>query len=234
MHRFAQPYYIYLIPMLLAAVVSLRVFIEKWPAPYRIFSALLFATLAIEFGAIFWMWDLYKLNGWWNYKSWNTWIYNAGHLILLALLVWFYHGMITSERVKKVIRWIGGLALLLLIGIYIFYTHTSHVAYFLLHSFPAILFALFYFRQLLKNDEVIRLEKDPGVWISIGVFIYNMANLPVFSFIDYLNKTNLKTASATLYYNDALNILSYTLFLIAFLCKPQPKPLPSSSSSPHY
>lgn len=231
MHRFAQPYYIYLIPMLLAAVVSLRVFIEKWPKPYRIFSALLFATLVIEFGGIFWMWDLYKMSG---YAQTNTWIYNAGHLIRLALLTWFYHDMITSERVKKAIRRIGALALLLLIGIYIFYTHTSHVAYFVVHSFPAILFALLYFRQLLNNDEVIRLEKDPGVWISIGVFIYNMANLPVFSFIDYLNKTNLTTASVTLYFNDALNILTYTLFLIAFLCKPQPKPLPSSFSSPHY
>lgn len=230
MHRFYL-YQLYLIPMLLAAVLSLRVFIEKWPAPYRIFSALLFATLVIEFGAIFWSTDWYKMSG---YAQTNAWIYNAGHLIRFALLVWFYHDMMTSERAKKAIRWIGALALLLLIGIYIFYTHTSHVAYFLLHSFPAILFALFYFRQLLKNDEVIRLEKDPGVWISIGVFIYNMANLPVFSFIDYLNKTNLKTASATLYYNDALNILTYTLFLIAFLCKPQPKPLPSSSSSPHY
>ncbi|WP_028788698.1 hypothetical protein [Terrimonas ferruginea] len=233
MHRFAQPYFIYLIPMLLAAVLSLRVFIEKWPAPYRIFSALLFATLVIEFGAIIWMWDWHYIFGW-NYSDSNIWLYNAGLLVRLILTVWFYHNIIESPRVRKLIRWIGGLALLLLIAVYIGWPHNTFVGYFLLFNTVSILLAVLYFRQLLKNDEVIRLEKDPGVWISIGTLIYSMANLPVFTFIDYLVKTNTKAALDSLYYNDALNILSYTLFLIAFLCKPQPKPLPSSSSSPHY
>jgi hypothetical protein len=232
MHRF-QIYHIYLIPMLLAAVLSLRVFIEKWPAPYRTFSSFLFATLVIEFGAIFWMWDLYKMFGG-KYNDWNTWIYNAGLMVRLVLLLWFYHSIITSVRVQKLIRWIGGLALLLLIVVYIGWPLNTFVGYFLLFNAVSILFAVLYFRQLLKSDEVIRLEKDPCVWISIGTLIYNMANLPVFTFIDYLVKTNTKAALDSLYYNDALNILSYTLFLIAFLCKPQPKPLPSSFSSPHY
>jgi len=61
--------------MLLAAVLSLRVFIEKWPKPYRIFSALLFATLVIELGSIFWSTDWYKMSG---YAQTNAWIYNAG------------------------------------------------------------------------------------------------------------------------------------------------------------
>jgi|GEM_PF-683829 len=230
MHRF-QLYHIYLIPMLLAAVVSLRVFIEKWPAPYRIFSALLFATLIIEFGAIFWMWDLYKMFAG-KYNNWSVWIYNAGLMVRLILLLWFYHNIITSVRVQKLIRWIGGLALLLLIGIYTRWTHTIFVGYFLTFNSIMMLLPFLYFRQLLKNDEIIKLQKDPAVWISIGVLASGMINLPVFTFMDYLIKTNTEEALRSFYYNDALNILTYTLFLIAFLCKPQPKPLPSQFSLP--
>jgi hypothetical membrane protein len=231
MHRFYL-YQIYLIPMLLAAVLSLRVFIEKWPKPYRIFSALLFATLIIEFGAIFWSTDLYKMFGG-KYNFWNTWIYNAGLIVRLVFLFWFYHSIITSIRVRKLIRWIGGLALLLLIGIYTRWTHTIFVGYFLVFNTVMMLLAFFYFRQLLKNDEVVSLQKDPIVWISIGLLASGMINLPVFTFMDYLVHTNIKGALDSLYYNDILNILTYTLFLIAFLCKPQPKQLPLPFSSPH-
>ncbi len=232
MHRF-ETYHIYLIPMLLAAVLSLRVFTEKWPKPYRIFSALLFATLIIEFGAIFWSTDFYKMFGG-KYNFWNTWIYNAGLIVRLVFLFWFYHSIITSIRVRKLIRWIGGLALLLLIVFYVRYTHSSFVGHFLVFNTAMMILPFLYFRQFLLNDDFIRLEKEPLFWISLGVVMSGMPNISVFAFIDYHIKTNMEAALNSLYYNDVFNFLTYTLFLIAFLCKPQPKQQPLSSSLPHW
>ncbi|MDF2385387.1 hypothetical protein JMG10_28235 [Nostoc ellipsosporum NOK] len=232
MHRF-ETYHIYLIPMLLAAVLSLRVFIEKWPKPYRIFSALLFATLIIEFGAIFWMWDWHYIFGW-NYTDTNTWIYNAGLLVRLALIAGFYYMIVESAKVRRLILWTGSLALLLLALNYIKYPHTTFIGYFLVFDPVMMLLAALYFRQFLLSDDTIPLEKDPAIWISMGVVMSGMPNIPVFAYIDEQIKTNMLAALNSLYYNDAINILTYTLFLIAFLCKPQPKQQPLSSSLPHW
>lgn len=234
MHRFSEPYYIYLIPILFGIMVSLRAFSQKWPTPYRILSILLLVTLLIELCAIFWMWDWWYRVDWWHYKDNNTWIYNAGLLIRLVLFLWLYHSILTSVKVRRLVRQIGGLALLLLVGIYILRPLQPATAYFLVFNPVLILLAVLYFRQLLQDDKVIRLQSDPFVWVSVGVFFYHAATLPFYIIINSYVHHDLTQALSAMHYNDVFNILMYTLFLIAFLCKPQPKPLPSSSSSPPY
>lgn len=231
MHRLWKFYYIYLIPLVLSAIISLRAFREHWPKPFRVFSGLLWVTVALEVLSIAWKWELYKV---YNYSQNNIWIYNAGLAVRFAFFLWFYHGVFTSDRIRKLILQIGGPVLLLLVGVFIYKPLHSYFMYFPIFNLSMIFLAMLYFRQLLQNDELIRLEKDPAMWISLGVFLYHAGTLPFFSTIDYFVNTNLQDAADKLYYNDVFNILMYTLFLIAFLCKPQPKPLPSSSSSPPY
>lgn len=85
----------------------------------------------------------------------------------------------------------------------------------------AIIFSLALFSQVLREEKIVQLAKDTRIWLALGILIYYSATLPFFLFFNYLLLKKPVLAMSYLYINDGLNILMYTLFLIAFLCRPQ-------------
>jgi uncharacterized membrane protein len=83
----------------------------------------------------------------------------------------------------------------------------------------AIMLAFAFFYQVLKDKNILRLSSHPMIWISLGTFIYHAGTLPFFLFLNYLNKEYVALAYAFLDINQGLNIIMYSLYLIAFLCK---------------
>src|SRR5258706_11384543 len=103
MHKLLSYSYIYLIPLLLSAIFSLKSFRLNWPKPYKLFSIFLCLTLIVELFAISWKWYLFKTD-YWNYSKSNLWIYNAFLLISELFLLLFYYGVLISPTLKKMIR----------------------------------------------------------------------------------------------------------------------------------
>lgn len=214
--------YIYLIPLLLSATFSLKSFRLKWPRPYTFFSVFLCFTLLVEVFAISWKWYLFK-TGFWNYSRSNLWIYNAFTVIRGLFLLVFYYQVLTSVILKKMIRvsiiifiFGGGLN-------YFFIQSPHHINNYtiVIANGLTIFLSLAFFRQLLKDKNIIKLSTHPLFWISLGNFIYYSGTLPFFILFDYLLREHLPMALSYLYINDALNIVLYSFYLISFLCKPQ-------------
>lgn len=213
--------YLYLIPILLSALASLRAVKQKWPRPFRIFSLYLLSVLAVETFAVAWKLKLHN-TAYWNYSEYNLWIYNAFVTIRHLFLLSFFYGIIKFPAVKK---WILiSIPPFMLFAVFnYFFWQTPHMVNNYTIAFANVITALLsltFFYQVLRDKEVIALTRASEVWIVFGTFMYHAGVLPLFMFMNYLNASHQIIADSYFQINDALNILMYTLYLISFLCKP--------------
>lgn len=213
--------YLFLWPLLLSAIFSLKTFRQKWPKQYRLFAVLILAALLTELLAVSWKWYLFELFSW-NYSKNNFWIYNLFITIRLAILLAIFYQILTSSQIKSIIRYAGPLLVLfglinysIIQGPYQYNTYSVIFAH-----IPVIILCLFYFKQLLNDPGIIVLRKEPMVWIMLGTFIYHAVSLPFLIMLGFLNMGQSDLALLFLPINDALNIVMCFCYLICFLCKP--------------
>ncbi|QHS62387.1 hypothetical protein [Chitinophaga agri] len=227
MQRFLRYEYLYLYPLLLSAILSLKTFGPKWPKQYKLFGVLVMVSLLTEALANFWIIRLHNLFGW-DYSKNNLWIYNLFITVRLVLLQAIYYLLLHNPRIKRMIA--VSAPILILFGLinYFFiqgpfqsntYTViTSHVT--------IITLCLYYFRQLLQDPYIIVLHKEPMIWMTLGTFLYQTASLPFLVMFGFLNMYHSPLALSFLFINDTFNFLMCICYLISFLCKPQhPQPL---------
>lgn len=219
MHRLLSYHYLYLIPLLLSAVFSLKAFGLKWPKAYRTFSVFLIVTLFDEIFAIAWKWELHKA---WGYLSWNNWVYNIFHLIRFPLFVLFYYKILDLTLVKKITLVVA--PLIVIFGILdFFFIQTPHLMNsntVLLTNVFGIFLSLAYFWQMLRSSKIVRLTSLAAFWISLGAFIYCSASIPHFIFSGSVDRQS-ELGILLLYIGVGLNVIQYTCYLIAFLCRPK-------------
>jgi hypothetical protein len=221
MQKLISYHYIYLLPLLFSAIVSLRSFGGPWPKQYRLFSIFLLATVFVEFFALAWKWVLHD-TGFWTFNKSNLWIYNAMAIARLVIYSLFYITLLKSTTLKKVVRFtMLVLAPVTLINYFVGETpHAINALNLITINIVSILWLLLFFRQLLLDEKLIVLYRDPAVWISLGTFLYCSGSIPFFIYLKFFATEYPSLAITFLLINHGLNIIMYILFSIAYLCKP--------------
>ncbi|WP_460552090.1 hypothetical protein [Ferruginibacter profundus] len=74
-----------------------------------------------------------------------------------------------------------------------------------------------YFYQLLHQKKIIRLTREPMVWISSGAFFFHLGCLPFFIWFNTLVTSSMTKAFSFLAIVVVLNSIMYSSFSIAFL-----------------
>jgi hypothetical protein len=91
---------------------------------------------------------------------------------------------------------------------------------FYIESSWAICLTAVFFIQIIRDDEYIELKTYPLFWVAVGIFMFYVGNLLLFSSVGYLYKLDPVLAkNIFLWINRGLNILMYFMFLVGFLCK---------------
>jgi hypothetical protein len=219
-------YFLYLLPLALGAMISLKTFRLSWPRPYQLFSLFLIGTLIMELFAISWkLWLHYT--SWWHYSKSNLWIYNLYYIPQYLFYFLFYYRALEKRTIKQ--NKVLVISLLYLAGSIINVTviqgsNQLNTYTIVGGNLGVLFFALHYFKQELQRKPPTRVVQDPLFWISTGAFIFHTVSLPYFVYINYLSRTNLPLAIALFNIILILNIFMHSLYLIAFLCKkPSPK-----------
>lgn len=126
------------------------------------------------------------------------------------------------------LRWLKKLTITLMIVFPIFW----FVAVFILFGFKSwnsyvytagslfvLLFAIGYYYELITNAEVKRLSNNSEFWIVTGLIIFYTGNLPFLGMYNFLI-VNYKDLAANLgTVLRILNIIMYSLFAYAYLCR---------------
>jgi hypothetical protein len=222
MQRLLKYEYLFLLPLLLSAVFSLKSFWQKWPKQYRLFAVLLIISLLTEVFAISWKWYLHKMFTW-DYSKNNLWIYNIFITVRLGILLAIFYQILQSPRIKKAILYTGPLLVLfgllnyaVIQGPYQYNTYSVMFAH-----IPITILCLCYFKQLLEETTTRALHKEPMVWMAFGILVYHATSLPFLIMLNFLNTQPSGLAMLYLPINMTLNLLMCFFYLISFLCRPQ-------------
>jgi hypothetical protein len=213
--------FLYLIPLLVSACLSLRSFRENWHKSFKIFSLFLLSTLATEMFAIFWQ-DRFYHTAFWSYSRSNLWIYNAFVTVRFLFIVYFFSSILQRQlrvRAFKVVV-IGFTVFSVINYFYIQSPHHINTFSIVLAHIITVALVIMLFYHTLQIREIIALQTVSEVWIALGTLIYYSGTLPFFLFLDYLIVTKSPLLLSVLHINDGLNVVMYSSYLIAFLCKP--------------
>jgi len=216
--------YLPYVPFLLSAIFSLKSFRLKWPKHLQTFSIFLFVTLTLEFFGIAWKWRIYQ---WMGKSDENYWILNIAEIMGRIMLLWYFSQLLSSVRSKKIIeRLIPFYLTFCLINYFFIQKPTAINSYSIgLGSLLVIFFCVCYFIELLHIKEAIKVYQLPEFWIATGTFIYYLCTLTFIAGFEFLARNDAFNHIMTIFMNinDVMMIFMYTLYLIAYLCRPHPK-----------
>jgi len=153
----------------------------------------------------------------------NQWVYNifilfeAGFTFLMLA-----HLLKKYKNSRSAIM--AGIAVFLVAYIYCIinkgFLHYVYPAYTLM-SVEFVLFSLFYYYLLLKDDNYVDLKYSPGFWWVAGTLFFYFGNTACDIFDDklYLVVINTFHQHLTYFIYKALNIILYSCWSYSFICK---------------
>lgn len=210
---------LYYIPLIISAIVSIRVFSGIWPSAIKYVAVYLLFTAFIEIFAYAWIGFLYETSFWKFHES-NHWIYNIGFIVRYPLLFLYFREFLPGIRTGRILV-VASITLMLFN--YLFFEGIFALnSYTVLFTFSiTIILCFWFFRYIFLKKEIVNLLHATEFWIAAGLLFYHAATLPLFFIINKLNAESQLLSQSYIYLNDVLNIIMYTLLTIAFLCKPK-------------
>ncbi len=152
----------------------------------------------------------------------NIWLYNYSSVVEFVYYIWIVSKMYFLKKHNKNIYIVTTIyCIISLINIYFYQGKTGfHSITYGIGSLLLIGVCIYYFLQLLSfpNQEV--LVKQPQFWISSGLLFSFSCDFPFFCLNNfYSNLISEKIWPILTSVNHIINIVFYSLFVVAFLCK---------------
>jgi hypothetical protein len=215
--------HVYIIPLFISMLFSLKSFRLNWHIAYKRFSILLICVFIAEIAAILWKYVLHNI-GPLHFSNSNLWLYNSFLIPQYLLYLFVFYKVFESNFIKNFIVLFSFIFTAFAVLNNIFFQSIYVVdSYTLIFASAIIIFLAFsYFEELRGKIEVTKLSTIPMVWIALGALIFHLANLPYLISLEYLIKHNLTLAITLYYIYLGLNCIMYTLYSIAYLC-PNPQ-----------
>ena len=203
------PYFALLVLGFLLSTILL--FKKNCPNFLKAFSPFLALTFLIEFGGI----QLTKRGV--NIVP----IYNIFTSIEFCFYTWVIRDIIQYKKIKKALAF-------LLIGFPFFsalnsffiqgISNFNSISY-SLGCLLIIALAVYYFFELFRLQYAVKLINDPGFWICTGLLFFYSVSFPIYVCDNLIKNFPTKLHSILSFVIIVLNLILYSLFCIAFLCK---------------
>lgn len=148
----------------------------------------------------------------------NIAFYNIFSVVAFVFYIYVLYYVIISATAKRIILVVMiGYAVLSLSNIlFIQKIDTFHTITYSLGCFILIVISIYYFYELFQVPRSIDLKREPAFWIVSGLLFFYSCTLPILGIMNYMPNAiafNLEPIIMV------LNILLYSLFTIAFLCR---------------
>lgn len=219
--------YLYLIPLFISMICSWRSIRNNWAEPFKAFSLFLTFSFLLEISAISWKLEVHQ-TAYWSFSKSNLWLYNLYFLPEYLFYLYFFSKTLESRWLKCWAKYIGVVyTFFVLTNILFLQTMAQLNTYSIIFGSGIVIFcSTFYFIQEHNRKIPMRVSLSPLFWIAVGALFLHSVSLPYFIFINHLSRTNIPLAMALFNILLVLNILMYSIYLIAFLCKnPAPRKL---------
>ena len=166
---------------------------------------------------------LVELVGWYlaKKKVHTAPLYNIFTVLELCFYVWVLRNIIKNTKIKKATIFfligfpcISALNILFVQGIDNYNSLTYSLG-----CISIIFLSIYYFYELFNLQYAVRLSIDPSFWICTGLLFFYSVSFPVFVSLNLMKTFTYKLGFLVELITFVLNIILYSLFCIAFICK---------------
>jgi len=217
MMMFPYHFIIELIGVLLSAIF----FFQKSEYSYlKYFSPFLLLSLGVEM--LGWNLRAQRIN--------TLFLYNFFTAFEFVFYLWVIRKVIQSAVIKKALYYILFIYPFLAIINIVFIQKINHfhTLTYAIGCLLIIFFCIYYFFELFRVQHSIRLSSEPAFWICSALLFFYSCTFPLFVATNLLlNIPDVISRNAS-FILTLLNVLLYSLFIIAFLCKIKTRKLSSS------
>jgi hypothetical protein len=148
-------------------------------------------------------------------------IYNLFSVFEFMFYFFVLMNIITNKKVRKGIKFIMFFYPILAILNFIFLqkANSFHTMSYTLGCILVIALCIIYFIEIFQNPQATSILKLPAFWVCTAIMFSYCCTFPFFSMLNFF-----ETVPKIIFNNlrrifSIVNILSYTLFTIAFLCR---------------
>lgn len=190
---------------------TILLFSKDTPLYLKGFSPFLGLSLSIE------LWTYYL-----EKKEINTLpIYNVFTSTEFCFYIWVIGNIIKDKKNKKIIGYLlvgfpslSALNILFIQGVNNFNSITYSLGCLLIISL-----SIYYFFELFRLQYSVKLINDPSFWICTGLLFFYCVGFPIYVCDNLIKNFPAKLYSILSFVILILNLILYSLFCIAFLCK---------------
>jgi hypothetical protein len=100
-----------------------------------------------------------------------------------------------------------------------FQPDTFHTITFAIGCLLLAALCVFYFLELFQRPQIVNLAQNPDFWICSGLLLYHTCTFPIYGMANYVAKWPLIIINNLNAVLNVLDLLLYTTFVIAFLCR---------------
>ncbi len=205
-------YYTYLVLIVISFLASLSVYFQKDdPISFKVFPVFLLVTFMVEMIA-----RQIGLTG-----GSNLWLYNIWSSLEFGFYLYFFSAIYRNQSARRIVLY-SMIAYLVIAFSNIFFIQglkKFHTYTFMLGCLLVIGFGANYFFHLIRVPQAGKLSRNPAFWITAGLMIYYCCDLPVFGALNYMTNMSRSTTNKLLVVYNFMNIILYSFFTVAFLCR---------------
>ncbi|RYY21117.1 MAG: hypothetical protein EOO04_18800 [Chitinophagaceae bacterium] len=204
------PVHIYFIAISLVVSVVYNIQHRADALYLRIFPFYLCVTLTIESISNY-MW-LHNMN--------NITLYNYFGLFSFSFYFLMLHNIIKSQNARRVVKVVGFIYPVLFLANILFFQTFGFAS--ITYSLGCLLVAaicIYYFYELFQLPNSVDLTREPAFWLCAGLLFFYCCTFPYFGLANLMNDFPKIVIENILVLLNLMNVLLYSLFTIAFLCR---------------
>ena len=201
-------YYFISLSMIVGFVILSR---KNVPLYLRLFPYFLLVTLITEI--LGWLMSVEGMN--------NAALYNFFSVAAFIYYLYAIKQAIYSRRAKHIFKLVMiGYAIVSLFNILFIQKLLSfHTITYSVGCFIIVVGSIYYFLELFQYPRFIDLKRVPAFWMISGLLFFYMCTLPILGVLNYMFTFPDFIQSNILQLIMILNVLLYSLFTIASLCR---------------
>lgn len=151
----------------------------------------------------------------------TTILYNIYDIVHFAFYLYLLTNIIAGKKARSVCKKI-------LIG-YLVFVSANITLFQRIETYNSVTYAIgcllivalsiYYFYELFSLKHFVNLIHEPSFWISTGLLFYYSCSFPLFTLVNFMHNTPDIIIGTLQSLIQLMNILLYSLFTIAFLCR---------------
>ena len=152
-----------------------------------------------------------------NITDYNALLYNIYYVVNFSYLFLLYRKYISRKTQKKCIAYFLAIYLTIVFinGFYENYiTHFQSIPY-IIAACLLVITIVFYFIEMLNSEKVLSAKTNLLFWISVGLLLYFVGNIPFRILRNYYEQ--LTDATVLFLVNFTLTVVMNTCFIIGFI-----------------